>query len=549
MARIVPSDLPHRLLAGATEPELETLRYLQAKLPPAYAVFHNIHWSREYKAYTDFGELDFIVVNRAGRVLVIEQKNGTLEETDGSLVKRYPGRSRNVVEQVHRALDGVREKFKWVHGSQATLDLDYLIYCPDHRVANLNAVGLDDSRVVDAASREQLAARIEEVLGPGLPGREALAERAEAFLRQTFDLVPDIHAHVSQQEKHFTRLSSPLVKFLAGLEMAPLRLRVYGTAGSGKSLIAQQFYDAAIAQGKRPMLVCYNRPLQERRKAVLREGGFVITWHGLCNRFLTDRGHRLDYDEMKTDRLFWQRVSELVIGETVPDEWKFDMLIVDEGQDFEQEWTEILRLFLREESGILWLEDPDQNVRDQPPVTLADFVGYRARDNHRSPASIARFIRRALPFEFECANGLPGLGVGVTRYENAAGQPGMVARIVDDLLRQGFTHGDVVILTMRGTQNSVFSTRDRVGNHRLRRFTDNYDLLGNQILTPGQLHFESVRRFKGQQAPAVILMDVESNAERLDRMERLLFTGMTRATVRLELVVKADDPLGDRLSG
>ena len=95
MARLLPSDISHLALAGAREPELETLRQLQAKLPAAYTVFHGVHWSREYKSDIKFGELDFVVVNQGGKVLVIEQKNGQLEETANGLVKVYPERAKS----------------------------------------------------------------------------------------------------------------------------------------------------------------------------------------------------------------------------------------------------------------------------------------------------------------------------------------------------------------------------------------------------------------------------------------------------------------------
>jgi hypothetical protein len=134
MAHLLPSDISHLTLASVREPELETLRQLQARLPSAYTVFHSVHWSREYKSDIKFGELDFVVVNQGGKVLVIEQKNGRLEETTNGLVKAYPERAKSVGDQVRRALDGVREKFKWVHRNRADLDLDHLIYCPPYRV-------------------------------------------------------------------------------------------------------------------------------------------------------------------------------------------------------------------------------------------------------------------------------------------------------------------------------------------------------------------------------------------------------------------------------
>src|SRR5262245_8794992 len=237
---------------------------LQSRLPDDYAIFHGVHWTREYWTDTAYGEIDFAVVNRSGQVLIIEQKNGTLEERDVGLVARYPDGDKNVAEQLHRTLDNVRAKFARQHPRQPGLDLDYLVYCPDHRLERLSAVGLNENRVVDASMRDRLAEWIQEVLGPGSPPAPALAETVEAFFRQTFDLVPDVHGYVRGQERSFTRLAGGLVTLIDNLEMSPFRLRILGTAGCGKTMIARHVFDRAISQGRRPLLVCFNRPLSER---------------------------------------------------------------------------------------------------------------------------------------------------------------------------------------------------------------------------------------------------------------------------------------------
>jgi len=84
----------------------------------------------------------------------------------------------------------------------------------------------------------------------------------------------------------------------------------------------------------------------------------------------------------------------------------------------------------------------------------------------------------------------------------------------------------------------------------LARFTGEYDVDGNQAWTKGKLRFESVYRFKGQQAPAVVLVNVDPSKEeaQLERDQRVLFCGMTRATVRLDLVMKEDNPINRKMS-
>ena len=553
MAHIVPSDLTTLALAGAHAPEVATLAYLKQALPDDYTVFHGVHWTRDYQGRTVYGEIDFAVLNGAGDVMIIEQKNGRLEETADGLVKVYDDQAKNVGMQVHRSLDNLRDKFRHLRrndGSQRKrLRLSYLIYCPDHRLAAVNAAGLDRERVVDAADKEYLADRIQALLGPGRNPDPEWTAVVQRFLNQSFEVVADVHAHIDASERSFTRLSGGLARTVADIDMLPFRLRVRGTAGCGKSIVARDAFVGAVERGHRPLLVCFNRPLAERLKALVGDGGLVTTFHGLCDSFLKSRGHVLDYAGVRTDPNFWPRVQQLVLAEPVPDDWRFDTLILDEGQDFSAEWFDIIKRFIAEDAGILWLEDRDQDIHGTPPVPLPGFVTLNARINHRSPESIASFITRHLPFTFECANDLPGLGVGIARYDDPAEQTGLAAAAIERLLERGFPAEAITVLTWRSRAESVFDGADAIGGVPVRRFANAYDVHGNQVMTDGLLCFESINRFKGQQAPAVIVTDVdpgvEGNGLLLERDLRRLFCSMTRASVRLEILTRRGNPLTD----
>lgn len=43
--------------------------------------------------------------------------------------------------------------------------------------------------------------------------------------------------------------------------------------------------------------------------------------------------HRLDFGRMR-EAGFWERITEMILDETISEEWNFDTLVVDEGQDF-----------------------------------------------------------------------------------------------------------------------------------------------------------------------------------------------------------------------
>ena len=89
---------------------------------------------------------------------------------------------------------------------------------------------------------------------------------------------------------------------------------------------------------------------------------------------------------------------------------------------------------------------------------------------------------------------------------------------------------------MRGRERSVLQGLDKLGPWSLSRFTGQFDEGSTPIWKEGQLLIESVRRFKGQAAAAVVL--TECDIAQLDPLNRrLLFVGLTRARVHLEWVV------------
>lgn len=548
MAYLIPPDIQRQTLAGHHSGELDTLLRLEKQLPNDYTIYHHVHWSLERSRSTMFGEIDFIVVNRSGEALTIEQKDGALEEKDDGLHKRYVGGDKSVVRQIHRSLDGLRDKYKQVNGHGATLELNYLLFCPDHRLRRSDAAGLDPSRIVDAARKDQLPAVIQQLLGPGSAAASAECERVSRFLDQAFDLVPDVSTYIASQERTFARLTSGLNRVVSGLEFRPFRLRLCAPAGSGKTQVAREFYERAAGRSKKAAFICFNRPLAMRFLRSVPVVGTVNTYHGFLHQFLESIGEKVNFADASRDPKFWSRIQERVLAADIPEVDRFDCLIVDEGQDFEPEWWEILRLFLTDDASVLWLEDEGQNLYGRQPMVLDGFVGYRDQRNFRTPVSIAGFIHKALEVDFEPANTLPGLGVAVHTYAQPLDQIALIAHRVNELVRIGFRREDVVVLSCRGVESATLHDVDAVGAIRLRRFTGEYDAANNQIYTDGELLFDTVFRFKGQQAPAIILMDIDRRLGDSQRWRPVLYCGMTRAMVRLELLVQEGTDLQQRLT-
>jgi len=127
-------------------------------------------------------------------------------------------------------------------------------------------------------------------------------------------------------------------------------------------------------------------------------------------------------------------------------------------------------------------------------------------------------------------------------YDQPKELPGILQRRIKELAKVGFNPEDIAIVSCRGMQSTALADVVQIGKHKVRKFTGKYDADNEQIYTDGDLNFDTIFRFKGQQAPAVILVDLDESLERNDRATRVLYCAMTRATVRLELVVQQKCP-------
>lgn len=531
MAHILPDGWRELAATGAAQREIETLVRLADALPDDYSVYHAVHWTNLERGYSVFGEIDFIVMNRAGQLLVIEQKAGFLDETPEGLVKRYPGRTKSVVAQLARNVDALRGKLN-ARPDAPAVRIDYLFYCPDYHVRQPHSAGLAPERIVDAARRDALPALIRAVLPAGEPSPEAA--KVHRFLCDVISLETDVSALIGRARALVGRIAGGLAHWARQLEFAPFRLRVTGTAGSGKTQLALAEYRATLERGGRPLYLCYNRPLADHFRAIAPEGGLACTFHAFCQQRLRAAGQPPDFSRPDA----FERLVEDAAKLPVDDAWRFDTLIVDEGQDFPAEWCDQIFRHAADDARLLWLEDPLQNLYGREPVPLPGWVGLRSFANFRCPRSVVRLLQPLLPADMpvEAASPLDAGEVEILTYADDASLLQALKEGIRLCYSAGFRKEDVAVVTYGGRNNSRLLAYDRIGPHTMRRFTGAYDLLGAPVFSEGDVLIESVYRFKGQSAPAVVFAEIDF--ETLDdKAVRKLFVGATRAMMKLVLVI------------
>ena len=544
MAKVFPDGWRELAATGSAGRELQTLERLAAGLDEHYTVYHGVHWTRvEQNNYAIVGEIDFAVVGPTGKVLLIEQKTGLLTETADGLSKKYAEREKIVASQMARSADALHARLRQFCKGEPTF-IDTLLYCPDYTVRQPGTAGIDPARIVDATKKDHLIRIIQAILPEG----EVLAakDKIHRFLGDILELVPEVNAMVGETGALYTRLSGGLAQWARRIEFEPFRLRVIGTAGSGKTQLAMAVYRDAIRDGRRPLYVCYNRPLADHIALVVPPGGEVATYHQLGTRVSRALGQAPDFRQPGA----FARIEAALDGYTPEDAARFDEVIIDEGQDFQESWAANLMRFLRERGRAWWLEDPMQNLYTRPSVPLAGWVSLRSDVNYRSPKDILQTLNRLLrlPHPMEAGSPVTGSEVDIVSYSDTAD---LIAKTVSAVTRSiglGFKRSHIALVTYRGRENSRLTPYDRLGPYPLRAPTGQYDLFGNATYTEGDLLIDSVYRFKGRAAPCVVFTEIDF--ETLDDAAvRRVFVGATRATMKLTLVVseKSARALIDRM--
>ena len=530
MAKVHPSMPFGAALSAGEAAELDVVRRLASGLPDAFTVFHSVEWSSGSGDAERHGEVDVIVANQAGDLLLLEVKSGGAEFRPDGIFKRYGRQTKDVTAQVRQQYAALRSRLQ-----QAGLSvrLHHMLVLPDLQVQS-QTVQWPRERIVDCDDLETLVPRVIEQLGAGHPGG-AVLPRVLAFLDNQFRVAPDVSTMSGRLQDVSTRLSAGLATWVPRLSVPSGLIRVVGTAGSGKTQLALRLLRDADAAGQRATYICFNRALADHIARVAPVRVLAETFHEHALRVCRRSGMAIDFASPGMfDRLAQGCIAALRDAE--PD---LDLLVLDEGQDLQPEWVEALLARLRPHGRAVLMEDPNQRLyEDRVPFELPEAVTVTSLENFRTPRAVVRLINllglcdEALEPRSPCEGEAPDPIV----YRDEADGLRATQSAVERCLERGFPIDQIAVVSLRGRERSALQQADRLGPWSVRRFAGTYDEGGCAVWTRGDLLVDSVRRFKGQAAPAVVLTECDFG-ELAPLTRRLLFVGLTRARLHVEWVI------------
>lgn len=537
MARLITRDPEYHSVAERTVVEA-----LVEQLSDDWAITHSTAWTADHGHGQLDGECDVVAIGPTGLV-AIEVKGGRIsrEGSQNFFSTDHFGEKhaiKNPVDQARNAKHTLRKAIERHNGNSH--HVAHSIVFPDCSAKGMSRMGLDleGGVLIDGDSLgeagEHIAALLRTDERPPMPGTEF--QRICELLEPEWSLGGVLGLEVADVTEQAAELTEEQHRAIQGLRANP-RAVITGCAGSGKSIIALRLVAEAAEVGKPVLYVCFNRLLAAHQlEAVERTSSKkmpqVTTFHALINEWLKKLGIDKGPEPASGDRQGWQEYFQRTVSlatehAAVADE--YDAIVIDEGQDFEQSWIDLLELALSdsEQSMFYMFLDPEQNIfQSGTPPTISDSVLYNLGSNCRAGDALAKSIARLLGDpEPQCKieGGFP-VEVIECADETEADEElrGLMHRLVAD---EGVKPSEIVVQTMARVDRSRYWGK-RFGN---------LTLVGRQTtaddpppLGPNDVRIDTVHSLKGLETPATVIVETEHIAEKYK--SNLLRVGLTRAT-------------------
>lgn len=529
MALVLPSLAHFKPATAGEQAEYEVIRQLDEALPESFTVFHHLDWHTVHGGRDTVGELDVVVLPPSGHVLSLEIKAGEVIEGEHSLTKRYQGQEKDILGQLRRENAALIASLR---SAGLRNEVRHFLVLPHHHWQGKGTLNFPRERIIDA---DEIAGFPRQLLqSESTPlASDAERDRLHDHLTNRFRLIPDIDATDAAEAAVTRSLADGLATWVPRMESPSNTFVVEATAGSGKTQLALALLAEAEASGQRSLYLCFNRLLAKHVRSLAPTSAEVETFHGFCRRDCEARGEAI----IPGTPSAFDALAAGFLKHADAKSGHYDLVIVDEGQDFSPEWVEgLLGLGKR----FYLLRDENQALYGREAFEIGEATRIRCNDNFRSPRAFVELINllNLNGSGVVARSPIAGLAPEINEYDGAS--DAALCQATDAAVRRcldlGYRPEQIAVLSFAGVKHSATLKRETIANLSADAPSGRFSADGDEIRLGGELVSDTVFRFKGRSATAVVLTEVDF--EQLnDQEKRKLFVGITRARRHLELVL------------
>lgn len=523
MALMIPAEPPEETQSAA---EWTLHPVLRDRLDSHYTVFHSFHTlTPDPDGVLHEGEVDFLIFDPRQGCLILEVKSGQViyNGREGRwLLNGMP--MHDPFAQARSGRYKVADLLQRRLGRPPRCGFAYAV-CFPHTMEEPAALPPQAERAIllTAGDLDRLQVRVQQVFAAsGAAGRQ-LSEKESEQLR--YALMPmceygvRLPDRLGLEQKQLFALTEEQCRMLDFIRLKRQAL-IRGCAGSGKTSMAIKKARELALEGKSVLLLAFNQLIGRQLAAGVAglEGVVAGTYHGYCMDRLKEAG-RLPEGEPTGD-YFNRVIPEAFYDLASSEERRYDAIIVDEGQDFRTEFWVTITCLLRDNGLFYIFYDPDQNVFG----TEMDFPIQDApcllEENCRNTKAICEYVGRHTSQPVRSMSRSPG-GLPVEEYllPSAAGRRRKVGAILHHLVNEeGLAPERIVILGGHRLEGTSLPPGSMAGG---------FTVADGDEDAPGTIRYYTYMKFKGCEADAVILLDVNPSDARWS--DRAIYTTASRA--------------------
>ena len=525
----------------ASEGEKLVYKALQ-KLNNDYSVIHSYRWLGDESQRRSEGEADFLIIHPAKGILSVEVKAGGVAFRNGNWIQvnRNTG-TEKVMDPFGQAAESqYRVRLLLRNSYRGTMPLIgravwFTSVCVDKNLKlppeAVREIILDQDSLTEPEKALDAAFGYWQRNLRFVPAPMTGGQYKELLhvLLPSFQIAETIFSSARENQTSYvqlTRQQFAVLDFLREQKIAA----IHGPAGTGKSLLAMEKARMLAQTGQKVLLLCFNEFLLQYLRT--QEMDPLITVHNV--RSLAEEILQDDTLPIEQINKFFEEYFAAEYDDT---DWQYPNIVVDEGQDISDAMLEHLSFLSELNDGSFYVfYDRNQFILERNSPERPQYLDSKAEcrlvlyRNCRNTAEIAASIGLLVDMRQEpYLNDVHGERPKAVFYNDKSTVRGIAERFVKNMLDNRIALDEMVILSVHSLEHSALQ--------------DVKELAGvpvSNTMEEGKVWVTTTRKYKGLEAKAVLLVDVEVSKLTDAVMQRMIYIGGSRANTYLKVAFYED---------
>jgi hypothetical protein len=549
MANIIPKLSDDEIKRIPSFAEQKLYKALSQDLPANYLVVHSLEFIRKNLKDESHGdrEADFVIFSPDAGVLVVEVKGGGIRR-DKSVDKWFSidrfqkeHETNNPVRQAKNAKYEISNHLQKKLGKKKLI-LAHAVMFPDIQ----NCTSLASPELVkdiigvhkEVSNIHSWVLKVFEFWAGKSTDSDLLGihgvKVAEEIYGNTVQIMPSLRSMIEKEIQQQLELTKQQMGVLRQLKRRKEAL-IEGGAGTGKTVLATDHAINLSAQGLKVLLLCYNQKLGNSLKLKTENINNLdaMNFHEFCSWRIRQADKNAKRDLISesekmypNSNLYSVHMPNGLINSYDIAPIKYDVIIIDEGQDFTPEYWFAIELLKdqNEDLKLYIFQDCNQAIYTDTsdlPITCEPLYLF---DNCRNTKFIHDSAYRYYMGADVEAPEIIGEPIQLVSKESFQQQANEIGRVVSKLVNaEGIKPKDIVVTTI-GSFDVAKSNLLHTKHNDLWSF--------KTYSNRSKVLVETAKRFKGLESKILILWVLDSS----QATEKMLYVSISRARFRLWIV-------------